>query len=107
MHIINALGAGGAERFMVDIVTRLDRRTFEIRVVCLFGAGTLAPDLAQAGIPVKTLGIRRVRSLNSWMRVWHSQDHNQILWVEAHGIEPSEKGLLEGICASYEMVQTE
>jgi glycosyltransferase involved in cell wall biosynthesis len=70
MHIINGLTAGGAERFMADIVTRLDPRILQIRVVCIFSLGVFAPQLVQAGIPVKLLGLDRVRNLDSFIRVW-------------------------------------
>lgn len=56
---ITELDPGGAERALVELVTRLDRRIVEPRVFCLAEAGPLADDLARAEIPVECLGVRR------------------------------------------------
>jgi glycosyltransferase involved in cell wall biosynthesis len=56
---ITELDPGGAERALIELVTRLDRRTVEPRVFCLAEAGPLAVDLARADIPVECLGVRR------------------------------------------------
>lgn len=53
---ITDLDAGGAERALVQIVTRLDRRRWEPFVFCLSGEGELAAVLRDAGIVVVCLG---------------------------------------------------
>lgn len=56
---ITDLDAGGAERALVQIVTRLDRSLWEPRVFCLSGPGELVGLLQKADIPVECLGAQR------------------------------------------------
>lgn len=60
---ITDLDAGGAERALVEIVTRLPALGWSPTVYCLSGPGELAAPLKQAGIPVECLG---ARSAWSW-----------------------------------------
>jgi glycosyltransferase involved in cell wall biosynthesis len=60
---ITDLDAGGAERALVQIVTRLDRRRWEPHVFCLDAGGVLAADLRTAAIQVTCLGARRRRDV--------------------------------------------
>jgi len=64
---ITDLDAGGAERALVQIVTRLDRRRWEPHVFCLDAGGVLASELRSAGIDVVCLGARRTRD---FLVVW-------------------------------------
>lgn len=61
---ITDLDSGGAERALVQIVTRLDRQKWEPLVVCLSGPGALVETLAEAHISVKCLGARRARHVS-------------------------------------------
>jgi glycosyltransferase involved in cell wall biosynthesis len=69
---ITDLDAGGAERALVQIVTRLDRRRWEPHVFCLDAGGVLAADLRAAGIDVICLGARRRRDV---LVVWPLYRH--------------------------------
>jgi glycosyltransferase involved in cell wall biosynthesis len=60
---ITDLDAGGAERALVQIVTRLDRSHWEPFVFCLSGEGELAAVLRDAGIAVVCLGANRRHGL--------------------------------------------
>lgn len=53
---VTDLDPGGAERALVELVTRLDGREWEPAVFCLSGPGTLNEPLRQAGIPVTCFG---------------------------------------------------
>jgi glycosyltransferase involved in cell wall biosynthesis len=62
---ITDLDVGGAERFLVELATRIDRRFFEPMVFCLeprpVGAGeSLVARLGVANVPVCFLGARRI-----------------------------------------------
>ncbi len=61
---ITELDPGGAERALVQLVTRLDRRRWEPVVYCLAGEGELVAELKSHGIPVTCLGARGVGSLS-------------------------------------------
>lgn len=56
---ITGLNPGGAERALVQIVTRLDRAQWSPHVFSLTGDGSLAAELRAADIPVTALHIRR------------------------------------------------
>lgn len=60
---ITDLDVGGAERMLVELVTRLDRRCWEPRVFCLSGSGALAERLQANGISVTCFGAKSVRNL--------------------------------------------
>ena len=64
---ITDLDAGGAERALVQIVTRLDRRRWEPHVFCLDAGGVLVVELRSAGIDVVCLGAHRPRD---FLVVW-------------------------------------
>ncbi len=55
---ITDLDPGGAERALLQLVTRLDRSRWEPAVFCLAGRGVLAGELESSGIPVVCLGAR-------------------------------------------------
>lgn len=59
--LITDLDPGGAERALVQLVTRLDRSRWEPYVFCLSRPGRLVDDLEGADIPVVCLG-----ATNSW-----------------------------------------
>jgi glycosyltransferase involved in cell wall biosynthesis len=58
-HIITGLDAGGAERALVNIVSRLDPSRFRNDVVSLIEPGIFGQHLDAAGIPLTSLGMRR------------------------------------------------
>ena len=60
---ITDLDVGGAERMLVELVTRLDRLRWEPRVYCLSDSGALVERLQAAQIPVNCFGAKSVRNL--------------------------------------------
>lgn len=60
---ITELDPGGAERALVQLVTRLDRTQWQPVVYCLAGEAELAGELRQHDIPVTCLGARGVGSV--------------------------------------------
>jgi glycosyltransferase involved in cell wall biosynthesis len=60
-HLITDLDTGGAERSLVNLVSGLDRTRFESDVITLIEPGPMAQPLAEAGIPVTSLGMSRGR----------------------------------------------
>ena len=57
-ELITELRPGGAERSVYELATRLDRRLFDVQVAALRG-GQVADWLAEAGVKVTVLGMRR------------------------------------------------
>jgi glycosyltransferase involved in cell wall biosynthesis len=55
---ITDLDPGGAERALVQLVTRLDRSRWTPAVFCLAGPGTLVDELSASGIDVVCLGAK-------------------------------------------------
>lgn len=66
---ITDLDPGGAERALVQLVTRLDRQRWEPAVYCLARRGALADELAAKGIPVVCLAARRWTAACALMRL--------------------------------------
>ena len=56
LYVVEDLERGGAERVVVSLATRLDRRLFEPIVCCLAKRGCLAEEIERAGIPLHVLG---------------------------------------------------
>lgn len=55
-HVITGLSTGGAENVLSQLVSRMDRETFENSVVSLVDFGPVARTIAEAEIPVSTAG---------------------------------------------------
>jgi glycosyltransferase involved in cell wall biosynthesis len=69
LYLIRSLGAGGAERQLVTLVGRLDRRRFAPAVALFYDEGELREDLARAGdVPVFNLAKRGRWDLPGFMR---------------------------------------
>lgn len=84
LHVITGLGRGGAETWLVRLLSRLPRERFDCRVVSLLElngeAGALAADLRALGLQVDSLGLRRglpslgaVLQLLGILRQWRPQ----------------------------------
>jgi len=72
IHIISALPVGGVERNLVRLLPRLDRRRFNVSVICLREAGALAPEMVAAGIPVE---IEKMRTRYDPLSLWRLSRH--------------------------------
>lgn len=59
LHVITGLNVGGAETMLYRLASNMDRSRFETRVVSLLEPGPMGTKLAEASIPVDTLGMRR------------------------------------------------
>jgi glycosyltransferase involved in cell wall biosynthesis len=60
LWVTTGLGRGGAERLLVDTVTRLDRDRFDVSVAYVLPwKDALRPELEAAGIPVVCVGVGR------------------------------------------------
>jgi glycosyltransferase involved in cell wall biosynthesis len=62
LFVISGLGAGGAERMLLKVASRLCGR-FQMSVVSLTGRESMAADFEALGIPVLALGMRGVSSI--------------------------------------------
>lgn len=59
LHLITGLETGGAEGMLARLATGSDRNRFRHVVVSMTGPGTMGAAIAEAGIPVRVLGIKR------------------------------------------------
>lgn len=59
VHVIDHLGAGGAQRLVADLAPRQTRRGHHVTVVCLRGPTPLSRALETAGVRVHCLGLGR------------------------------------------------
>lgn len=68
-HFVENLNRGGLERMVLELVKIQHRQGHRCQVVCLYGAGSLAPELATLGIPVHACGKRRGLDLRALVRI--------------------------------------
>ena len=59
LHLITGLETGGAERMLVHLASRTDRRRFRSVVVSMTGPGTMGPLVEAAGVTLRSLDLRR------------------------------------------------
>lgn len=72
VHVINGLGLGGGERFLLELATHLDSNRFKQSVLCVYEAGELAPLLKSAGVAVHVLNIGRHFRPHGWLQVYRA-----------------------------------
>jgi glycosyltransferase involved in cell wall biosynthesis len=70
VYVIGTLDRGGAERQVMELATRLDRKRFAPHVICLSVGGPLQPEVEAAGIPVTVIGFRGLRIFRRPWRPW-------------------------------------
>ncbi len=57
-HVISGLATGGAEMMLLKLLSRMDRDSFESRVLSLHDIGGVGERIRALGIPVHALGMR-------------------------------------------------
>ncbi|MFH1857997.1 MAG: glycosyltransferase [Candidatus Omnitrophota bacterium] len=63
LYLIDKLEIAGAQRHLVSLLKEIDRRRFEVSVVCLMHEGPLGESLRTSGIPLHSLHLRRIYGL--------------------------------------------
>jgi len=92
VHVINSLGAGGAERFLCDLVRQIDLDRFRTQVLCLYDRGHFAEAVEAAGVPVDVVGVDRRIQPRNWRDIWRRLDSRPDV-VHTHLHEASWFGL--------------
>lgn len=59
LHLITSLDTGGAEKMLLKLLSKMDRKQFDSIVVCLIPAGPVGKQITDLGVPVETLGLKR------------------------------------------------
>ncbi|HTM58544.1 MAG TPA: glycosyltransferase, partial [Candidatus Udaeobacter sp.] len=57
LFVVGNFVAGGAERHLLELWTRIDRARFEVAIACLRSEGQFLPDVRALGWPVHDLGV--------------------------------------------------
>jgi len=58
LYVVNNFVAGGAERHLLELLSRLDRTRFAVEIACFEARGQFTDDVRALGWPVHELGIR-------------------------------------------------
>ncbi|MBV8778044.1 MAG: glycosyltransferase, partial [Alphaproteobacteria bacterium] len=58
-HLITGLDSGGAQRMLAQLAARFDRARFRTIVISMTDSGATGREIAESGIPVVALGMRR------------------------------------------------
>lgn len=88
LFLIHNLGAGGAEKVLVNLVNNMDRNNFDIHVTALFGGGIneqfLCPD-----IHYRIIWPKKIPGNSKWMKILSPQQLHKICVKEHFDIEVS------------------
>lgn len=84
-HVVEDLNLGGLEKVVAAIVAGLDRRRFSPEVWCLARGGMVANWIAQAGTPVRVLGLRSYHNPLNIIRLAARLRSARIGIVHTHG----------------------
>jgi len=76
-YLITDLDVGGAERALLELVRRLDRRRFQPTVCSLGPAGVLASEFAALDVPVYHLGMGRLWQLPRALKLLQLLDQQE------------------------------
>ena len=75
LFVVGNFVAGGAERHLLELWSRLDRSRFEVAIACFEAAGQFAADVRGLGWPVHDLGVGRrmygPRGVRGFLRLLH------------------------------------
>src|SRR5881628_2994224 len=53
LEFVTFLGIGGTERQLVNLVTRLDEKKFDLHIACMRTGGQFQREIERSGIPVR------------------------------------------------------
>ncbi len=84
LHVVDTLGLGGAERFLVGLVTHLDRERFHPMVAWLTASGPFEEQLREQRIPVVGINARGHRDFKAWQRLVEVMRGEQVHIVHTH-----------------------
>jgi glycosyltransferase involved in cell wall biosynthesis len=87
LHLITELELGGAERLLVTMLPRLDRKRFEVSVAYLYGEAPLRPELERAGIRVTKLDSQSKCDLRAFSRLVQLLREERVEILHTHLIQ--------------------
>jgi len=70
IFVTAALEVGGAEKFLLDLLSRLDRGRFEPILATVVGSGKLEPNFRALNLPIYIHGRRRIKYLGGLVQFW-------------------------------------
>jgi glycosyltransferase involved in cell wall biosynthesis len=79
---LNSFDSGGTERQMVELICRLDRRLFDVHVVCLGDRGPLRARLEETAVSITEFPIRSLKSIDTWRQMLRFAR-----WCRSHDIQ--------------------
>ncbi len=84
MYIIDSLRIGGAEELLLTVARKIDRKKYNISVVCLFDEGPLADEIRGTGVKVEFLHMRNRLDLPTFIKLIHLIRDEDIKIVHTH-----------------------
>lgn len=88
LFLIHDLGAGGAEKVLVNLVNNMDRNKFEIHVIALFGGG-INEQFLKPDIHFHTVWTKEIPGNSKWMKLFSPQQLHRKCVREHFDIEVS------------------
>ncbi len=99
LHVIDTLGLGGAERFLVNLVRHLNRDRYQPIVAWLSAEGPFAQDVRAAGIEVVGIRARGHRDPRAVYRLYRLMRERQVQILHTHLFVDSFYGRLAALWA--------
>jgi glycosyltransferase involved in cell wall biosynthesis len=108
LHLCASLSVGGAERFLLGLAERLDRRRFEMHICCLnvLRGNALQQQFEQLGLPLHIVGTQRFYDLRSIIEVARYVREHQIDIIHTQLANADIVGRLVGRALNRPVVST-
>ena len=96
-HAVENLNRGGLERVVIDLASAQAAAGHDCQVVCLFEAGTLAPELADRGVRVVACGKREGADARALWRMRRALAAQRTEVLHSHNETPHYYAMLAGL----------
>ena len=102
LHLITGLAVGGAEKVLVRLIKKMDRKRFSTSVACMYnGYGPLAEELSAEGIHIKDFQFtKRIDPLYFWRLYTYLHEKKPVIlhtWMFHANVPGRVAGRLAGI----------
>jgi len=105
VYLITELDTGGAQKVLLQLLSRLDRQRFSPSVACLYnGAGTVAQEIRMLGIPVADLGMTAKWRVDAFWRLYRLLKKERPVILHTHLFHANIPGRVMGRLAGVPVI---
>jgi glycosyltransferase involved in cell wall biosynthesis len=105
MMITHDLDIGGLQQVIVNICKTIDRRLFDVSVLCLRGLGSFVPEVERMGIKVFSLP-QNIKGVDyfSFLKIARILKQQKIQVIHSHNTQPFIEGTIGGLIAGVNTI---